>query len=233
MWVYIWTEEQEWQPWENTLLYLPLESDVVDKSWRTWRTFTTSWITYTTVGGVPSMHNWTSWGIRLTAPYPLQPTVTNPLTLSVLVYITSWQISSRRDVVDFAATWWKNRLFLVFMENSTNLKFSNEDLSINATFTSYINNRMNIVVTGSVWNPFKMYINWELVVTWDTNVVRPRWNWTQTWTDIVQAIWCRRTNAEYKEGINWNMRELIMEEAEWTADDVSKYYQRIKSKLWI
>lgn len=232
MGIYLYAYWPEWQPWENTLLYLPLESDVVDQSWQaTTRVFTTSSLSYTTVWWVPSVHIWSTGWIKLTTPYPLQSDVTKPMTLSILVYITNWQISTRRAIFDIAATNW-NRLFWAFKENTNNIQFWNQDTDIYAQFTDYINNWMHIVVTWSVWNPLKMYINWELKTTWWTNLTRPRWNWPYS-HDNAQWILCDRNVNSYGDGLNWNARELILEDAEWTAQEVADYYTRIKSKLWI
>lgn len=222
-----------WKPWENTLLYLPLESDVVDKSWQaTARTFTTNNISYTTVGWVPSIHlaNW--WWLCLTSPEPLQSTITNPLTISVLVYITTGQTSKRRVILDMALPY-KNRLYLAFKEDTSNIQFWNQDTDIYWAFTDYINNWMHIVITGSVWNPFKMYINWNLVTTWWTNATRPWGYWPNNdWAK--QRIFNDRDLYDYtNRSLDWNARELILEETEWTAQDVADYYTRIKSKLWI
>lgn len=221
------------QPSENTLLYLPLESDVVDQSWKSWRTFTTSWLTYTTVGGVMSMHAWTTWWIKLTAPYPLQDNNkrTNPITVSMLIYVTSQSQSSRRTLLDIAATNW-NRQRIVLYENTSNIRlgvarWETEYTTLTAPIIA--NEWMNIIYTITT-SSSKLYVNWELKSSWAGNPTWPRWNRPYS-HDNTQGIFCTRDVNNYGSWLNWNARELIMEEVERSGTDVLNYYNWVKWKL--
>ena len=217
------------KPNANTLLYLPLENDVVDQSWKTPRTFSTSWITFTTVWWIKSAYAWDADYIRLTDPYPLQTDITKPITISVLLYNTTGQSSVRRCIVDF---WVRNgnRLYLVYKENSTNIQRWNQETDIYGTFTSYTSQWMHLVITGSKWWYFKMYMNWNLVTTGSSVIGNPRWYWPNS--NAYQAILQDRDNYGNNRWLKGNARELIMEQVEWSADDVSNYYTWIKAKLW-
>lgn len=231
--IYMW-REQWWQPWANTLLYLPLESDFVDQSWQaTTRTFTTSGLSYTTVWWVPSVHIGSSWWAKLTAPYPIQSDREKPLTVSLLVYVTTQSSSSRRLILDMAATDW-SWLWMALYENTSNVRvnFNNwgtTQASINWAIPS-ANSWFNIVATATAQSS-NLYINWQLVWTWNW-CQYPRWFRPYSW-DNSQWIFCTRDANRYTQALNWNARELIMEQSEWTAQEVASYYSQIKDKLWI
>lgn len=218
-----------WTPNENTLLYLPLQSDVVDKSWKTGRTFTTSWLSYTTVGGVPSVHVWTTWWIYLTAPNPLASSSIDKTkqTISICYYVTSQTSSTRRSLFEFAK-YWEEYFSLVLKENTTILQYSGGTWV--GSWTTIVANQWNNVVVTSDTTTRNIYINWQLAWSWSPWSNPPRWSWNNTseeaqWILTVRGWW-------YNQSLNWNARELIMEDKLWSAEDVSKYYQRIKAKLW-
>lgn len=245
MWVYLYPNNTEtelknayigeygWQPWANTLLYLPLESDVADQSWKSWRTFTTYWLSYTTVGGVPSVHIGTTWWFKITQPYPFQPDNTKPLTFSFLFYVTTVQSSSRRLIADRWTTDY-NRIWFAFRENTSNIEFA---LDYNDTNTIDLKSP---VPSANAWHhavftcsttAAKMYIDWVLTDS-SSGVANPRWRWSHSY-DNTQWMFCSRDVGSYAQALNWNAREVIFEEAEWTAQEVANYYTRIKSKLWL
>ena len=226
---------KEFVPSQNTLLYLPLENNVSDASWQSVaRTFTTSWTSFTTVWWVQSLNVASTWWIKLTAPYPLQDNDkrTNPITVSMLIYVTSQSQSSRRTLFDIAATNW-NRQWIALYENTSNIRMQSSWWeTVYATLTAPIiaNQWMNIVYTITS-SSSKLYVNWELKASWDWN---PQWPWGNRpySRDNTQWIFCTRDVNNYGSWLNWNARELIMEEVEWSWYDVLSYYNWIKEKLW-
>jgi hypothetical protein len=225
---------RKWKPWANTLLYLPLESDIVDQSWQAiTRVFSSSWISYTTVGGVTSLHTWTTWWLKLTTPYPLiWKNETNPVTVSVLVYVTSQQTSDRRVIIDRWATN-GNRIFFVLEWWTTNIRY---DVDYNGVWkevsprwTITANQWMHLVLVSTTAS-IKGYKNGELV--WQITPWRSNPWWYRPYSyDNTQWIFCTRDVNNYWCSLNWNARELIVENKEWTTDDVSSYYNYIKNKL--
>ncbi len=220
-----------WKPWANTLLYLPLKSDVVDKSWKSWRTFTTSWVSYTTVGGVQSFHVGTTWWIKLTAPYPLQSDITKPLTVSVLIYRTwTWDW----NVLDMASTGYQRLSCTIRSWNiwiaPWEFTSSTDNFYVKLTTPQETYKRLLITYTIST-TATKLYIDWVLKKSWNWwRYPRSLWNRTR---DNSQWIFCTRDVNNYWSGLNGNARELIIEDKEWSAEDVSKYYQQIKKELWL
>lgn len=222
----MWREQQWWQPWANTLLYLPLESDVVDQSGKTWRTFSTSWITYTTVWWVKSAHVWTTWWILLTAPYPLVTTSTTEQTISFIYYTTTQQSTARRMLFEFRVQN-NESIGLLFYENTSNFMFSSDNYNLVATIIT--NSWTHVAcVCSSAWR--YIYVNWQLASSW-TWTSTPRWNRAHSYQQN-QAILCWRSGLN-TEVFNWNMREIILEDKAWTADEVANYSTRIKGQLWI
>ena len=233
--VFVWDTKVRpsgWQPWADTLLYLPLESDFVDQSWQaTTRVFTTNWLSYTTVWWVPSVHIWTTWWAKLTTPYPLQSDITKPLTISLLIYITN---TNNRNFLDTAAENYE-RLSLIMRD--WKLKFTtwefiwySDTYYANLAHTIPTNQRVYITCTVST-TATKMFVNGQEVESWN-GWRYPRSCWGRS-RDKTQWIFCTREVSSYASWLNWNARELILEQVEWTAQEVANYYDRIKAKLWI
>lgn len=221
----------DWKPWSNTLLYLPLEEDVVDKSWKTWRTFTTSWISYTTVWWVKSIQTWSTWWVYLTAPNPLASSSIDKTkqTISVCYYVTSQQSSSRRILCEFAKQW--DEYFTLVLKEDTTLVQYSDGWTWYWSWTTIVANQWNNVIVTADTTERNIYINWQLAWTWSAWTDAPRWVWTSS-SQQAQWILCRR-NGDYNQGLNWNARELIIEDKMWSANDVLQYYQYITNKLWI
>ena len=219
-----------WIPNDNTLLYLPLQSDVVDKSWQsTTRVFSSSWISYTTVGWVPSIHIGTTWWLLLTTPNPLVTSNTANQTISVLVYVTSQSSSSSRKILEFAIKD-KEHTMLHLSSNWYYWYYWESAWSVATPSWSIIaNQRVHIVATTDSSSK-KIYINWSLSASWAWSNT-PRWIRPNS-TEQSQTIFNVRWWLTGSQWLNWNARELIIEDKMWSAADVSKYYQRIKAKLW-
>lgn len=219
------------KPTTDTLLYLPLESDVVDMSWKSWRTFTTSSISYTTVWWVQSIHVWTSWWIKLTSPYPLQSDITKPLTVSVLIYRTwTWNW----NILDMASTGHQRLNCTIRSWNiwiaPWEFNSSTDNFYARLSTPQETNKRFLITYTIST-TATKLYIDWELKQSWNWwRYPRSYWNRNR---DNTQWILSDRSVWTYNTWLNWNARELIIEEKERTADDISSYNSYIKNKLWI
>ena len=216
-----------WQPWANTLLYLPLESDEVDQSWKTGRTFSTSWISYTTVWWVKSAHVGASWWAYLTAPKPIVYNSVSQQTISVLYYVTSNYSSSRRQIIEFADQ--SDEYFNVALKEYTTVVQYSDSNSWYWSWTTIVANQWNHVVVTWDSSARKIYINGSLAWTWSWSRY-PWWSWWKGYQEY-QWILCNR-DWGYGGALNWNARELILEDKVWTAQEVAEYYTWIKAKLW-
>lgn len=210
----------EWKPWDNTLLYLPLESDTNDYSWNS-RNWTPTSVTFTTVGWVPSAHVDTSGKIAL--PVWFISASESKATVSFLYYVWSTTTSARRTFMEFRNIY--TTCSIQINANTTNVSWGYIWDQLSAANTAQ--KRNHIVITWDI-NWINMYMNWSLVSTM-TGSATPRRNSTQTDYNV-QYVMNGRDGDKW---VNWNMREYILENIKRSAEDVSKYYQRIKSKLWI
>lgn len=225
----VYKKKKGWKPWANTRVYLPLESDVVDKSWKSWRTFTTSWISYTTVWGVLSAHwTWSNY-IRMDTPYPLVNETwvdTNNLTVSLWFYVTSTYSSTRRSLFEF--TRYSNQNITLALKENTYIIQWNDGSWYGSDTTYNANVWNNVILTASGTNK-KIYINGILKWSWNTGVWA--WGyWKNSWWQTQAIITWRDLTQEW---LIWNMREFIIEDKEWTAQDVSNYYNQTKANFWL
>ena len=219
------------EPTANTLLYLPLKSDIVDQSWQsTTRTLTSSWISFTTAWWLNCISIWSTWWLKLTSPYWLQSDLAKPITVSLLLYRTttaSWKIldmaaqNSNRQHFDFTSS---GQLEMFVYNHNNDSSYA----KLYANFTTYQWNHVVYTITKTASN---LYVNWVLISNWQWNPTYPWWLRPYS-RDNTQAIFCDRTVNQYYSWLNWYARELIMEQVEWSADDVSNYYTWIKAKLW-
>lgn len=238
--VYIWTsgelkndyigEYQEWEPdASRTLLYLPLESNTNDYSWNN-RTCTPTSVTYTTVGGVVSAHVDNNWWILLQPDNFITKTTSTWATLSALVYVTSQTSSARRYIWEWAKQ--NNAQFFSLINNNVSyytIWWGNAVQVSSNSWTVIANKRNHILYTVDS-TAQKLYINWTLAITWSWTSY-PRWNPSAV-NDQWQYVLCSRFWPNNSQSLNWNAREIIWENIVWSSDDVTKYYQRIKAKLW-
>lgn len=222
----VYKKKKWWKPWANTLLYLPLESNITDQSWNSRSTSATN-VSFTTVWWLASASIPSNWYI--TIPNDIVSYSISERTVSCLIYVTSLQVSQRRSILRMLKNWVSYNNILI-LENTTNIydniATSSTTLS-QAYWTWYlVNSRNNIVATcNSSWH--NLYINWTKIAT-ATWFDKPRWVKYNSINDAMK-IW----GSDSWQWLNGNMREMIMEDVMWSDDDVSNYYNRIKSKLWL
>ena len=222
----------EWEPdVSRTLLYLPLESNTNDYSGNN-RTCTPTSVTFTTVGWVQSAHVWTTWWITVT-PTNFITQSTQYKTTSVLVYVTSLQTSARRVVREWAIQNVEHHWLNIKENTNWNINIFSWTTSW-MDLSSVIAPNTWILITETLWNwVHKVYVNWTLINTVTYTSTLPAWwsrpnSYQQSQTVLNWRGWVSSSQA-----LNWNAREIIFENILWSAEDVSKYYQRIKAKLWL
>jgi len=210
-----------WHVSANTLLYLKLEEDVTDRS-LTPKSISSSSISYTTVGWVKSAHVWSSWWISVTTSQFISASESKA-TCSFLYYVSSTTINTRRVMFEF--------------RNPT------------SSFSALIDANQSNIIWWYVRQWLSAQNEWwkwiHIVITWDVNWINlykdgvlqssiawsstPRRSWTLTDYNV-QNIMKSRDNTYW---LQWNMRELIMENKVRSSDDVAKYSIWIRKKLWI
>lgn len=224
--VYIWSDQYPW--WEpdasRTLLYLPLESNATDYSWNSRSTSSTN-VSFATVWGLASASIPSNWYI--TIPDNMVSYSITAGTISCLLYVTTTSSSSRRWIISMLKNWvsWAN---IIFKENTSNIETLTmwTWTAIQITSSSYSANQWFHLVWTSDSSSTDLYVNWVKVATWAWTT-RPRWTKTNTTNDAYR-IGNSNTWSQWLAG---SMREMILEQKKWSAEDVSNYYNRIKAKL--
>ena len=213
-------DQSWWQPWANTIFYLPLETDLLDHSWNNY-TFTTDW----TVSLV-------SWDVNIPVCYINNGTLStasssytfwnNDFTISYFVKIPSDQSSNYWGVFWFNGSQYGS---LVLQYEKTSWYFGSASNTWNASI-SYPNttNTWMYVVTIRDWNTFKSYINWTLYNSSSvTSFSIWQWGSTKLWIGMWQGVKIK----------NLYISKFILEDKARTAQEVSDYYDLTKADYWI
>ena len=202
-----------WKPSANTLLYMPMETNLTDMSWN-WRTASWSNISFTTLWWIScASWNGSNSKVSITPLWFCDYNNDTYWTVSMLIYLrsisTSWVYTK---ALEFAV---QNKTLFMFWWSQINW---------------WLNQWLHVVRT---WNKntweVKYYINWEYK-EWFNDSYSPRWKWTNSYEQWQYLFSSRGWNNNR---MNWWMRELIIENKLRSDADITKYCNRIKNKLWI
>ena len=207
-----------WHVTPNTLLYLPLDGDLIDKS-ANHNNWTWEW----TAQYDDIIAWWTkkcayfnsNSAIKLTSElFSWNPTFTNSCWVKtnssgVSFMHTFWQDS-----------WWRRSVLCMFYNNNKRPLQDTywTDIYIwNATTSDLWGKWINIIYTYSWWT-HKLYINWVLYWTWSWNLNISSW--------YQRYIW-RKLGDLY----GYCLADSIFENIVWSADDALNYYNKTKKKF--
>ena len=177
-----------YQPWANTLAYLPLATDITDQTWH--YTLTSNNITFSNNKAVFNNSGTSCITFPATMTY-------NTFTLNMIAQITtlSWyQLAFRMSDsggYDNCRCYlnWYGSIQLWMANGSTVLTWISADT----------NEHLYSWVVQS--NQMKFYIDGVLKYTYSANV------WSYSWARL--SLWNRRYNTN--EWLKWTMREVILE----------------------
>ena len=227
--VYVWTntmknayigEYKGFVPWSNTLLYLPLESDIIDYSWKG--------VTVTN-NGVSIDNNqaniWVwyfNWNWYLSIP--------KESNILWNIFTISWygKVSGRPTYSAIFSTVNSSYWWLTVQYEWTHL------------FASTATNNWDLIAVGNVFtknNVWENYVlvrnitNWELYKNWVKVWSATSWNWNivQNWN----ASHIGRNWASSQANITWYLSNFIIESTAWSAEEISDYYNQTKSNYWL
>ena len=208
-----------WQPWENTLLYLPFSTDLNDHSGNSHNPSTYSSASITTLNGVKCCY-FNDGAMQI----PQFTTFNHSFTISLWYNITNvygaqianqWQAGSSK-LMSLWLQAQRGRIGLGFYGNdyeTTTVPATNTWVHIVATF-----NRDN--------NYWVIYYNWNSIGshTYSTPNV-------QSW---IFYIW---PNAEAPSNTTWRMRgyvsNYIVEDKARTEQEITDYYNQTKWNYWL
>lgn len=222
--VYVWTTKVRpawWQPWANTLLYLPLNSTdtYLDKSWNSIST-TNNWVTFWT-------YQWVDCGSFNGSSNRIDCgniTFTNTTTILAWVYRNPKSWSQFNRIIDF---------------RSSDTNVYQYWYSTNSWYIWYYQRSLDILKHNWYTYTSQWVLTWITVWWWTVhrfikgnNIdVDNSYSWSNAWfTTTVAKVWANINNNEYW---SWGISELIMEKKTWTMDEIAWYYNQTKSKYWI
>lgn len=206
------TNNQWWQPWVNTVVYFPFDTDFNDYSWN-WYNLTNNW--WVAIESV----NWVT-----CANFKDQP----PYWLSRATWsiITSWTYT-----------------FLAWMNMDTNSWTYNPRIFGGKSDWFILWNRQNSGWVypwywSNTWVPYTAW--WHLVCfVWNTSsgsydsykdwVYLNSWTWA-TWGRTWLLLWANENNSSSNlDRFIGQMSKVIFENRNWTAQEISDYYDQTKS----
>ena len=209
------------KPWTNTLLYLPLNWDLVDKSsnqnnWTWWWT-----------GAYSDIIPWSSkkcayFNSNSYITLTTQPVVWNPtFTHSCWFKTNSEWIWFMHDFW-YDNYWKRSTLCIFYVNNKRPLQdtYWTDIYLWSATDSSKWNTWLHLVYTYNWSWTHKFYINWTLYWSWSWNLTINSWNHKEIWRRNQSVSW-------------YMMSECIIEDKVRTDDEIQAYFNKTKSKYWI
>lgn len=205
-----------WNPWANTILYMPFETDLLDHSGNN-ISFTNTNVTLVNqtayFNGSAKLVNSNFTSYLSAVPFTLSFWIKQPSIVN-----DGWLIVSNKKVSGSWYWWdlqnisWKIRVESVWW--GTNI-FSNT-LSTN---TWYL-----VTVVFSSSNKY-LYMNGSLLTSW-TSTINSFRDEFRIWVNDADS-WMTPVY------INGYMSDLIMEKVAWTQQQVTDYYNLVKSNYWL
>ena len=207
--------EGKWKPWVNTLLYMPLNWDIIDEI--SWNSGTGYWTqTYVTLDSWIQVYHWNS------SHYAETPVVAMNTAFTLNVWLkrnsNSWAPMVRNDAN-------------ASPRNFYQIAFTNTDMSdgwyYNWTYywiTQAIDTgwHNHCLVCDSWW--VKVYLDWTNIYTNSsvTSFVRK----TQKW-----GIWLDQSGGS----ATWDAyySNIIMEKKWWDTSEIIGYHNKTKSNYWL
>lgn len=202
MGVYIYKQEQEWQPWTDTILYLPLKENSNDQSWNG-NNGTDTNITYSDWKAVFNS-NWTSCILIDKTTLPTTFTlhlIAQITTLSWYQLAFRYSDSSGYDICRCYLNWYGSIQVWMWANTTT------------TWIASDTNEHLYSWVVQS--NSMKFYIDGVLKYTYNQNV--------GSYANSKISFWNRWYSMN--EWLKWTMREVIMESSYWTDAKVLELAQ--------
>lgn len=205
--------KQWWQPWANTLVYYPFDTDINDYSWNNYN-LTNYWnVSITEVSWVTSANFINS------APYWLYNSDTNitiqwKYTFLVWMYYVWWWSAYPR------VFGWTDNRFMLYRNGAI------EPNAANWWWIQSIPNTWELIVfvgnlTTWAWDGYK---NWTYIKSWTGT----------TWARHGIRLWWNEGNASNgTDAFYWAMSKLIFENRQRTAQEIADYFNQTKSLYWI
>lgn len=211
-----------WKPWVNTLLYVPMDTDLLDHSWNN-----VSITNYNIALNTSLLQNIGVWYFRWSSEDRLE---------------FSW-IQFRTN--DFTISWWENT-----SQSNYGVRFSSAWTSSNTWAWLLLGYAGNLIYVWTWWIRWDI-IEWRVafsstVNTWVHWVITREWsswktyrNWVLFWSATASgSVWynteCIGNYRPWdKQPFNWYMSKFIIENKVRIAQEVVDYYDLTKWDYWV
>ena len=211
--IYIRVDEQWWQPWANTTLYLPLNWDITDPynqvtyNW----VWTSSFATWST--GVQAANFTWSNAINLWASTDFEQWTGE---MTVLFWFTSNLSGQQR--CEFHNN---GKYFMGVRTNSSKLGFYCKNSS---SADQWEDGTTTLISWTKYLAALTMKENWQaiLYLNWNVEKTINIWTFTTSTFQFWQHIWAWRTGDN--EFWRWMIKDFIIENKERTQQEIQNYY---------
>ena len=221
MGIYAWREPWGWQPWANTVLYMPLTSNLTDViSWTTLDAYSTWWSIWATWWiNKNVLYSWTTWSWFYKSWFTWLPTDTDPRTMSIWLKIDTFV----PDWGTYASYW----------VSQGNCVFSLCGRWGYMWFSQMWSNTNDGKITAWTWQNWILTYDGSTLIIYKNGDDVKHWTWTLTTGSDIVAIWIPIRDLTASMGNTWRYSEFIIEDRVWTAQEVTAYYDLTKWDYWI
>ena len=202
-----------WQPWANTLLYVPMKTDLTDHSNNH---FT---LTNTGVSLVSNQADIDVWYFNGSSYLSwANSSLFNFGDIHIWVWVKMAAIAHDQMIFAWVSNW--NFFFGYGMGNYWGI--GRNGIAWDGYYSYALNTGTWYYVTlDRSWNSLNISVNTSTVWTWTNNKTYTTSWWYQIGNDGTGTL------------INWYMSNLIIENKAWTAQEREDYYNQTKANYWI
>ena len=221
--VFLWDTQVRpsgWQPWSNTIYYLPLDADLLDHSWNGY--------TFTPTGTVNLVNNKANIPVcyinrgSLEVPSNTYTFWSDDFTVSYWVNIPTDQDTYYRWVLWFNTSNYGS-MVLNYEFNQWYIWSWPFTWDVAVSYPTIKDTWVHFVTVRN-WSTFTTYSNWVLYNTaTSTSFSVWQWSWTVLWIGRWQNVVIK----------NLYISNFIIENKARTAEEVADYYNQTKWDYWI
>lgn len=204
-----------WQPWADTILYLPFETDLLDHS-QTWLALTNSWNV--------RIDNGAAYFDGSSYLYSKSFTQINQTNFTASVWFKNTSTANTERVCLHQFRYYSGYRGYCMWITWTDLNAQNTYLKTNWSSTTVTaNERHNLILVRDSANQTSQFYFDGQAITMQNENNYPELYW---WLGIWWWMWYNSTMWEYK----WigYMSNVIYENKAWTAQEVANYYNQTK-----
>lgn len=203
-----------WNPWADTILYMPLKSDLLDHSGNN--------IQFTQVWTITLDSEWANFGNKSWLTWDSPSIISGDFTFSSWINPTTAWTGANIILIGQAYPWrWyrygsNNSAWYIWFTLTSVIDWSN-----GRPFSALYWWWHNLVLTRR-WTTNTMYVD---------NVVLGSYNWTSTPSSTQIIVWSHSQDPIIN--LEWHVNEIIIEWVWRTATDVVNYYNLTKWNYWL